>query len=91
MTLRLLLERRLGLGDPRLQRRHGQLELHHLPAEIGPWEVPGDGLIPLSGGELGEEGFVKSSIHDSIQSHLICIAAERSRHEHTVVDVDSKF
>jgi predicted dehydrogenase len=35
--------------------------------------------------ELGEEGAVKSSIRDSIQSHLICFAAEESRRNGTVV------
>lgn len=41
--------------------------------------------------ELGEEGAVKSSIRDSIQSHLICFAAEESRREGKVVEIKSTF
>jgi hypothetical protein len=37
--------------------------------------------------ERGEEGAVKSSIRDAIQSHLICFAAEESRKNHTVVEI----
>lgn len=37
--------------------------------------------------ERGEEGAITSTIRNSIQSHLICIAAEESRRNHTVVDV----
>lgn len=37
--------------------------------------------------ERGEEGAVTSTIRNSIQSHLICIAAEESRKNHTVVEV----
>jgi len=41
--------------------------------------------------ELGDDSAVRSKIEQSIQSHLICIAAERSRHAHTVVDVKSDY
>lgn len=41
--------------------------------------------------EMGEEGAVKSSIRDSIQSHLICFAAEESRRCGTVVSINPKI
>lgn len=75
--------------------RTGSVRSTENPLPGGMSDGHGGGDMGLIGAfvrmELGEEGIVKSSIHDSIQSHLICIAAERSRHEHTVVDVDSKF
>ena len=37
--------------------------------------------------ERGDVSAVSSTIRDSIQSHLICIAAEESRKNHTVVDI----
>ncbi len=38
--------------------------------------------------ELGEEGAVKSSVRDSMQSHLICFAAEESRRNGNVVSLE---
>lgn len=39
----------------------------------------------------GEEGAVKSSIGESLQSHFICLAAEESRKNGTVVILDHKL
>ena len=60
-----------------------------LPGGMGDGHGGGDmGLIAsFVRMERGEEGAVKSSIRDAIQSHLICIAAEQSRKKHTVVDI----
>lgn len=66
---------------------------HPLPGGMGDGHGGGDmGLIgAFVRMELGEEGVVKSSIRESIQSHLICIAAERSRLNHTVEDVRLEY
>ena len=60
-----------------------------LPGGMGDGHGGGDmGLIAsFVRMERGEESAVKSSIRDAIQSHLICIAAEESRINHTVVDI----
>ncbi len=60
-----------------------------LPGGMGDGHGGGDfGLIAsFIRMERGEEGAVKSSIRDAIQSHLICIAAEESRKDRTVVDI----
>jgi predicted dehydrogenase len=60
-----------------------------LPGGMGDGHGGGDlGLIAsFVRMERGEEGAVKSSIRDAIQSHLICLAAEESRKNHTVVDI----
>ena len=64
-----------------------------LPGGMGDGHGGGDmGLIDaFVRMELGDENAVKSSIRESIQSHLICIAAEQSRHEHTVMPVKSEY
>ncbi len=64
-----------------------------LPGGMGDGHGGGDmGLIDaFVRMELGDENAVCSSIEKSIQSHLICIAAEQSRHEYTVVDVKSEY
>ncbi|MEZ4629009.1 MAG: Gfo/Idh/MocA family oxidoreductase, partial [Eubacteriales bacterium] len=60
-----------------------------LPGGMGDGHGGGDmGLIAaFVEMELQEGGAFASSIRNSIQSHLICIAAEDSRKHHTVVDI----
>lgn len=64
-----------------------------LPGGMGDGHGGGDmGLIDaFVRMELGEEGVVKSSIRESMQSHMICIAAERARHNHTVEPVRTEY
>jgi len=66
---------------------------HPLPGGMSDGHGGGDmGLIDaFVRMERGEEGAVKSSIKESIQSHLICIAAEQSRMNHTVADVRQEY
>ena len=66
---------------------------HPLPGGMSDGHGGGDmGLIDaFVRMERGEEGAVKSSIKESIQSHLICIAAEQSRKDHTVADVRQEY
>ncbi len=60
-----------------------------LPGGMGDGHGGGDmGLIAaFVEMELQEGGTLASSIRNSIQSHLICIAAEESRKNHSVVDI----
>ncbi len=60
-----------------------------LPGGMGDGHGGGDmGLIAsFVRMEQGDESAVTSTIRDSIQSHLICIAAEESRKNHTVVEI----
>jgi predicted dehydrogenase len=62
-----------------------------LPGGMGDGHGGGDmGLIAsFVRMERGEEGAVKSSIQDAIHSHLICFAAEESRKNHKVVNIQN--
>ncbi len=75
--------------------RNGSVRITEQPMPGGFGDGHGGGDMGLIDAfvrmEMGEEGAVKSSIRESIQSHLICIAAEESRHTGTVVPVDAAF
>jgi len=62
-----------------------------LPGGMGDGHGGGDmGLIAaFVEMELQEDVTLASSIRNSIQSHLICIAAEESRKNHTVVNIQN--
>ena len=64
-----------------------------LPGGMGDGHGGGDfGLIDaFVRMEMGEEGAVHSTIRDSIESHLICYAAEESRRGGVVVTLNTPF
>ncbi len=71
--------------------RDGSVRTSEFPPPGGMGDGHGGGDMGLIASfvqmERGQEGAVKSSIRDAIQSHLICFAAEESRKNHTVVDI----